>query len=214
MATLKKRTTAPKKGQKWYSTNCPFAGSAYDMFKKHPDKQGNCVHYCYSRMSEVLGKESKLPTSNAGTWMKKVKNYKTGKTPKIGAVIEYKTHVAFVEDMAKDGSWLDLSMSGWNTYLFKTRRVYKKDNYCYGSHKLLGFIYNPNDYSNENTEKDNVLPTTYKVVSGDSISKICKKFYGEYNTKLGNKIVNANKSKYPKISLNYICVGWVLTIPV
>lgn len=57
------------------------------------------------------------------------------------------------------------------------------------------------------------LPAKYKVVKGDTMSKICKKFYGQYTTKLGSKIVATNKAKYPKISLSFIVVGWTLTIP-
>lgn len=53
----------------------------------------------------------------------------------------------------------------------------------------------------------------HKVVKGDTISGICKKYYGKYTSDLGNKIVNANKSKYPKITLNFIVVGWELVIP-
>lgn len=57
------------------------------------------------------------------------------------------------------------------------------------------------------------LPTTHTVKKGDTMSAICKKYYGTYTVALGNKIVAANKKKYPKISLNYIVVGWKLTIP-
>ena len=55
--------------------------------------------------------------------------------------------------------------------------------------------------------------TTHKVVKGDTISEICVKYYGKYTKDLGNKIVNANKNKYPKITLSFIQVGWILTIP-
>jgi len=63
----------------------------------------------------------------------------------------------------------------------------------------------------ENTES-NKSPS-HKVVKGDNLTKICKKYYGTYSNELADKIVNANRSKYPKITRNFICVGWVLTIP-
>lgn len=49
---------------------------------------------------------------------------------------------------------------------------------------------------------------THKVVSGDTLSAIANK-----NGTTVAKIVAANKSKYPKITANYIIVGWTLTIP-
>ncbi|MBD5480232.1 MAG: LysM peptidoglycan-binding domain-containing protein [Lachnospiraceae bacterium] len=49
---------------------------------------------------------------------------------------------------------------------------------------------------------------THKVVSGDTLSAIAGK-----NRTTVAKIVAANKSTYPKIAVNYIVVGWTLTIP-
>lgn len=49
---------------------------------------------------------------------------------------------------------------------------------------------------------------THTVVSGDTLSAIASK----YGTTV-DKIVAANKSKYPSITASYIQVGWVLTIP-
>lgn len=82
-------------------------------------------------------------------------------------------------------------------------------------------VLRPNTKLVEETKKEETIvvstpkPTTknHKVVKGDTISKICKKYYNSYTRVLGNKIVEANKSKYPKISLSFIRTGWVLTIP-
>lgn len=142
---FKERKISPIKSDKWYGNNNPFSGGKYDMFKKHPEKLGNCTHYAYSRASEILGKESKLPTGNADTWYDKT-NYKKGQTPKIGSIIVYKHknksggHVAVVERI-KDNGNLILSMSGYNSGLWWTREVSKSNNYCYNDYKLLGFIY-------------------------------------------------------------------------
>uniref|UniRef100_A0AAU8AZQ7 Cell wall hydrolase autolysin n=1 Tax=Dulem virus 37 TaxID=3145755 RepID=A0AAU8AZQ7_9CAUD len=49
---------------------------------------------------------------------------------------------------------------------------------------------------------------THTVVKGDTLSAIASK----YGTTVA-KIVAANKSKYSKITANYIVIGWTLTIP-
>lgn len=49
---------------------------------------------------------------------------------------------------------------------------------------------------------------TYTVKSGDNLTKIAKA-----NNVTVSAIVSANKSKYNKITADYIQVGWVLTIP-
>lgn len=50
--------------------------------------------------------------------------------------------------------------------------------------------------------------TVHKVVSGDTLSKIANK----YGT-TAEKIYQTNRTKYPKMTMNYIVVGWELTIP-
>lgn len=142
-----KRTTAPKKGDKFYSNLNPFVGGNFDMFDKHTKYQGNCTHYAWSRFSEIIGTKCVLPTSNAGTWYGKT-HYEKGKTPKVGAVIEWKHknksggHVGIVEEIKSNGD-LIISMSGWNTFLFKVKEVSKSNNYCYSDYSLNGFIYSP-----------------------------------------------------------------------
>lgn len=142
-----KRTTAPKKGQEYYSTLNPFAGGKYDMFDKHTKYQGNCTHYAWGRFSEIIKTKCVLPCSNAGTWYERT-HYEKGKTPRVGAVIEYKHknksggHVGIVEEIKSNGD-LVLSMSGYNSFLFKLRTVSPKNNYCYSDYKLVGFIYSP-----------------------------------------------------------------------
>lgn len=50
--------------------------------------------------------------------------------------------------------------------------------------------------------------TVYKVANGDTLSKIAKKF-----GTTAEKIYQTNRIKYPKMTMNYILVGWELTIP-
>lgn len=143
---FKKRSLAPSKTTEYFGNKNPYSGTNYDMFKKHPEKLGNCTHYAYSRFSEILGKECKLPSGNAGTWYDKVTNYNKGKEPKLGSVIEWKHtkksggHVGIVEEIKSNGD-LIVSMSGWNSGLFWTRTVTKSSGYVYNDYKLNGFIY-------------------------------------------------------------------------
>lgn len=53
----------------------------------------------------------------------------------------------------------------------------------------------------------NTAASTYTVKRGDTLGKIAK----EYGTNV-DKIVKDNKTKYPKITANYIVVGWKLVI--
>lgn len=145
MMKFKKRTTAPTNITKWFKDKNPFYNTKYSMFKLHPKSLGNCTHYAYGRASEILNKKSNLPTCNAINWFNKT-NLKRGTYPKLGAIICYKGsksgHVGVVEEIKENGD-LIISMSGWNSYLFKTKTVLKKDNYCYSNYNLLGFIYLP-----------------------------------------------------------------------
>lgn len=78
---------------------------------------GNCTWWAYSRASEVRG-EMLTPDlrGNAGSWYdcnKEGKFYPYGKTPKVGSIVVYETHVAFVEKIV-DGQ-IYVSESGWQT---------------------------------------------------------------------------------------------------
>lgn len=78
---------------------------------------GNCTWWAYSRASEVLG-EPLNPNlrGNAGDWWscnKKGNYYPYGSVPKAGAIVVYRTHVAFVEKVVKGQIYV--SESGWQT---------------------------------------------------------------------------------------------------
>ena len=154
-----KRLTAPAESNKFYSTFSPFykyKNGKNSMFKRHPFLKGNCTHYAHSRFMEINNITAcSLSTNDAIKWYDKTKKYEKSKTtPKLGAVIVYKHkkkdggHVAIVEEIKANGNLL-LSMSGYNTYLFKTRTVKKSNNYCYSDYELLGFIYSPNNFDEE-----------------------------------------------------------------
>ena len=80
--------------------------------------------------------------------------------------------------------------------------------YCFGNPKnnvAIGWC-NDGDIRSFSTSSTSTK-VMYKVKSGDTLSEIAHK----YNTTV-SKIVSANKSKYPKISANYIVVGWTLDV--
>lgn len=68
----------------------------------------------------------------------------------------------------------------------------------------------PTDTNNKNDSSNK--QKTHKVVKGDCLYDIAKKYYGNGNSYL--KIKEANKSKYPSLAKNnVIYVNWELIIP-
>ena len=76
-----------------------------------------------------------------------------------------------------------------------------------------------NSNNTQNTSRPNKVNTnssnqqkTHKVVKGDTLYDIARKYYGNGN--LYTKIKEANKSKYPSLSKNNIIqINWELIIP-
>ena len=158
------RNTKPLETNKYYGKPDPFITSGYGMFQNN----GNCVDYCYCRYRESqedMTASNNLPTSNAYNWYKeaKKKGFKTGTTPKLGAIGVFgvpskkKGHVAFVEDLY--GNKIKYSSSGWKAYIFKTKTLNKGAKWGINL-PLIGYI-----YSNTNFEEDLPIKGDYKVIS-------------------------------------------------
>lgn len=64
-----------------------------------------------------------------------------------------------------------------------------------------------NELAGSGTTTTTTTAKTYTVKAGDNLTKIAK----AYNTTVA-AILKANKAKYPKITANYIVVGWVLSV--
>lgn len=150
MTQFIQRTSAPSANDEFYGTKNPFANTYYSMFKRHPLFLGNCTHYCYGRMSEVMKKKCNLPTCNAENWYDRT-NFPKSKVPKVASVVVWKHknksggHVGFIEEIKSNGD-LVVSMSGWNSFLFKTRVVTKASGYVYSDYELVGFIHCPIEF--------------------------------------------------------------------
>ncbi len=124
-AEFKKRTEIPsyssEAGKEYYYTD----DNVFYKYNLGPNKKylsgnggycvGNCTWYAYGRASEILGRplNSNFRWSASKWWEtnKNGKYYPYGKTPKVGAIACYSSHVAIVEDIV-DGKPI-VSESGW-----------------------------------------------------------------------------------------------------
>lgn len=127
------RTSMPKltdKNAKWYFSDINrfwAAGRLAPDFKKYKGIMddgvtsgyvwGNCTWWAYSRASEVMGEPLNPGVrGNAGAWYSANKQgnyYPYGSTPKVGAIVVYRTHVAFIEKIVNGQIYV--SESGWQT---------------------------------------------------------------------------------------------------
>ncbi len=140
------RTTAPAKNNSYYYKDNIFYKCGYGM--------PNCTCYAWGRFYELTGKYPKLCTANAENWYKYHDGYERGKTPKLGAIAVWSKgkignakdgagHVAVVEGINEDGSWLS-SNSGWKSTNFYLKTI-PKSNELKG-YNFEGFIYNPIEF--------------------------------------------------------------------
>ena len=162
---FKKRTKAPTKKDDWFYKNNPFQSAGYGL--------PNCTAYAWGRFAEILGKKPNLSLANAENWYSHNDNYKRGKKPRLGAVAVWAKgkvgvgsdgagHVAIVEQIYEDGSYL-VSESGWGCksimWTTKIPKGSKRAGYTF-----LGFIYNPavKTEKQENKEKKTNTETKKK----------------------------------------------------
>ena len=199
---FKPRLTAPTKDNHWYGVDCVSYHSKYNMFEKHDGKFGNCTHNAIARFQELLGKICKLKEENADKFLDTAKKvgYPTGIVPKLGSIIVWKHttkkngHVGVVEKIYSNGDLL-ISMSGWKSFLFTTRRVYKSKGYVYSDYKLLGFIYPEdidfyveNKYTGQFPSLPNTITKNY-IRNGVSTKDNIKRLQSFLNWSLNEKLV-------------------------
>lgn len=106
----------------------------------------NCVGWAWGRYCDIRGEiVPELPTGNAGTWYTAAQaaGFDTGQEPALGAVICFSGgHVAIVEEIAEDGSWIRCSESDYGGPVFSYRTRYRVNNWELEVHGFQGFIYN------------------------------------------------------------------------
>ena len=158
---IKPQKKVPDKGNKFYLQE-KYGGYSQCIDGKPQYFKGsvlsNCVGYAWGRAAELEGdpkctigvptarlKAGKHNPTSAWAWMMYTNGRKTGKTPKLGAVAVWKHktkanfgHVAVVEEIYSDGSWLS-SESSYNGTTF--RNIKYKANSLRANFTFLGFIY-------------------------------------------------------------------------
>lgn len=141
------RTQAPLKGQPgsdfYYNQEInPFYPKLAPYYRMQDGYvTGNCTWYAWGRACERTG--GKLPyvfTGNAGTWWQKNIEegwYDYGASPRPGAIVCYKTHVAVVEQVDP----LLVSESGWTVSSEKGGLVFHCGKPWRSKERPLGYIY-------------------------------------------------------------------------
>lgn len=176
---------------------------------------------------EITGKITDKIKGNAEDMFASAKaaGYKTGKTPKLGAIVCYKAgevnngkdgagHVAVVEEIKPNGD-IVTSNSAWNGDVFYLKTMTKASGYQYAeSRQFLGFIYCGIEFDVETSTSSSTSSATgsneyqciHTCVKGDTLWALAVKYLG-------------NGSKYTKIkslnglTSNDLSIGQKLKIP-
>lgn len=191
---FKVRTSKPEKGNKNFirkasgGWNTCIKGNPTD---KNCDALANCVGYASGRFNEIInqvkgttGCTYKTLNCNAEDFIERAKSagLKTGKTPKVGAIISWSKgkkhntgdgagHVEVVEKVINSNT-IYTSSSGYGGPVFwnSTR---KNDNGRWGtgsSYKFEGFIYLPDDVQKKiDGDTPEPTPSKHKYKVGDSV---------------------------------------------
>lgn len=145
------RTTAPSYSNKYY-LHTSYGGVNECILISKGSCLPNCVGYAWGRAYEVLKKRPALSRRNAEDWYGYTSDgYSRGKTAKAGAIACWSKgkvgvdsdgagHVAFVEKVNSDGSFVT-SNSGYNSTRFFMRTLPKSG--ALSGYKFQGFIYLP-----------------------------------------------------------------------
>lgn len=162
-STIKIRTTRPAFSSKYYFSS----GNIYYNYDRYAPTRnsfdggkycvGNCTWYACGRAWEILAKAKKdvdlsiFGANPYGIWTKNklTKTYKTGKKPKVGALVIFgpkygSYHIAVVEKI--DGDDVYVSESGYKTILTKPSNSdivfhYGKIEEWNKNREIIGYIY-------------------------------------------------------------------------
>ena len=224
MTNFKPRLTCPENTNPYYLRKA-FGGYSYCIEGEPEAWKGsalsNCVGYAWGRIAELeenpkctIGvPESRLKNGNyaprsAAAWVLSANGRTIGDKAKLGAVAVWKHlkknsgHVAVVEKVNSDGSWLS-SESAYGGFTFKNKTYNANSNLA--GYKFLGFIYNIIDFDPEPEPEPELKPgdkveiiaegraTSYgekPVAYGIGWTRYVKKIYKgrSYPYQIGNKL--------------------------
>lgn len=150
------RLTAPESDNKYYYSDI-------NVFYKYGYPMPNCTAYAFGRAYEILGKEPQLSHNAAGRWFTdnaESKAYKTGTTPKLGAVACWSYdgggHVAVVEKITEDEITFSNSGYGYKNFYLTTAKLSDKnpgqDNWTFQGYIYIGEF-----------ESSNIEPPTEEI---------------------------------------------------
>lgn len=220
MAKYTPRLTAPEKSNRYYYSNDNiFYASGYGM--------PNCTAYACGRLMEILGKKVKDLLGNAEDWFAAAKKagYKTGKTPKLGAIACYKAgkvkdnsdgagHVCVVEEIKPNGD-IVTSNSAWKGTEFYLKTLTKASGYQYAeSRQFQGFIYPGIEFDEETSTSSSTSSATgsneyqciHTCVKGDTLWALAVKYLGNGSKYTQIKVLNG-------LTSNDLSIGQKLKIP-
>lgn len=113
---------------------------------------GNCTGYCHGRWMELGNTNTpyNISTGHASLWYSHADGYERGSVPKLGAIVCFSGgtygHVAIVEEISEDGSYILCSESNFGRSIFEFVTRYRSIGWSriggtVGS--ADGFIYHP-----------------------------------------------------------------------
>ena len=153
-----KRDYAPSEKNKWYISVKNDGYNKAMRMTKDGFVLPNCCGLVHGRWLESTGctdiNKDNLSKGNAHCYWIKKDGYERGKIPKVGSVICWGNHVAFVEEVINDKTIM-ISTSSYGGTLYEYKKL--KYPFNWGRAKLQGFIYNPRiTYAPEFKEGDMV----------------------------------------------------------
>ena len=203
MAKFTPRLTAPEKTNRYYySKDNIYYAQGWGM--------PNCTCFALGRFMEITGKITDKIKGNAEDFFASAKaaGYKTGNTPKLGAIVCYKAgkvndgsdgagHVCVVEEIKPNGD-IVTSNSAWNGDEFYLKTITKASGYQYAtSRQFQGFIYCGIEFDTEtNTSSSSTSSTTSTSLVIKAGTKFELKDVAIYTSGSGNSVGKRSGTYY------------------
>lgn len=193
------RTTQPSDDDLRFRSNDGLQGSnGYNNFPNVRARWGglspylgsvlaNCTGYCQGRWMELGNTNTPYAFhGNAGDWINEARQagYQIGSEPQLGAIVVFAGwstnragHVAVVEEISEDGSYIKCSESNYGSTIFEWP-VYRYRDTGWkrrgsSSGASIGFVYHPNIAPSEPTYTLTVVngsSSSYSGKNGDTVT--------------------------------------------